>query len=587
MSSRFRRAGIARAAVFAAVLAIPLLGAGSSQAAVGGALPLTSTFRPDLRTVTLVASNAAQFCFDKILNGAAVGPAKDFTLGGYDPTAGSFTSDYANTVALSAVIDDTNPMCVDVVFPTKANAGASSAGVTGSGAADLDQYTFGSVAAGAVLTNTHAEPNDADSTALTGSTTNAGTTGNTQPPDLTGVVINTSFNTVNYVFNRNVGGVFVGPGTGFFIINSAGQICREDTGANISFSANVVTVVFPTAPGGDCTSFTAFPKPVNAAVRAGLDSFVVDNATAQDFTNSDNQVVIVPGTSGTTGLADLISAAVSSDGNTVAYTFDKPIGTVPTPADFRVHLANGDNESGTGTPTISNTATTGTVTVPFAQGSQFNEYDVKAGVFPGAVTVLNEPASGNTFGEVPVGDNAGAFARGFTSGPDATGVTFNSTTGNVVVSFDQRVDLVNTPPKPAGFVLLDQDGTPVASAAATGATGVPSAAGPVQITVSFPPAAFSVAKALEICGPPDDLAAITPPAECGATVLSGTVLSTTNGGLIGHQANVQQIISPFATSAVLRPGARAHWKHATRLSRRQFERMLRAAERRAHRRHTR
>ena len=75
MSSRFRGVGVARLAVCAAVLAIPVLGVGSAQAAVGGALPLTSTFRPDLRTVTLVASNAAQFCFDKTLNGAALGCA--------------------------------------------------------------------------------------------------------------------------------------------------------------------------------------------------------------------------------------------------------------------------------------------------------------------------------------------------------------------------------------------------------------------------------------------------------------------------------------------------------------------------------
>jgi hypothetical protein len=576
-------------AVCTAVLAIPLLGAGTSQAAMGGALPLTSTFRPDLRTVTLVASNAAQFCFDKTLNSAALAatPAKDFGLGGYESPANgdyAFTSATAITQAVSAVLDDTNPMCVDVVFPTKPAPFAPP--TIAGGSADLNQYTFGSVAANAVLTNTHAETNDADSTALTGSTTNNGTTGNTVEPDLTGVVINTSFNTVNYVFNKNLGGLNVGALKGFFLINSAGQICREDTAANITFSANVATVVFPTVAGGDCTSFTAFPKPVNAAVRAGVDSGVADAATAIGFPNQDAQTVIVPGTSGTTGLADLISAVVSSDGNTIAYTFDKPIGTVPTPADFQLTGGEGDLAFGTGTPTISNTATTGTVTVPFASGSTFNEYDVKASVIPGAVTVLNEPASGNTYGSVPVGDNAGAFARGFTTGPDATGVTFNSTTGQAVVSFDQRVDLVTTPPNPAGFILLDQDGTPVASAAATGATGVPSAAGPVQITVSFPPAAFAVAKALEICGPPDNINTVLAgtflaPTECVAGVTGGTVHS---GHLPGNGSwpNVQQIVSPFATSAVLRPGAKAHWKHATRLSKRQFERMLRAAERRAH-----
>jgi hypothetical protein len=585
MASRRSRISATRSAVGLVAVVAALFGAGSAQAAMGGALPLTSTFRPDLRTVTLVASNAAQFCFDKVLNGAAVGPAKDFGLGGYEaPGLGyyDFTSIDAATTAVSAVLDDTNPMCVDVVFPTAADP-TTAPTVTG-GTADLTQYTFGSVAAGAVLTNTHAEPNDADSTALTGSTTNNGTTGNTVEPDLTGVVVNTSFNTVNYVFNKNIGGVELAAGKGFFLINSAGQVCREDTAANVTYSANVVTVVYPTVPTADCpVTFTAFPKPVNAAVRAGLDAFVVESATVRGFANEDTQSVIVPGTSGTTGLADLLSAVVSSDGNTIAYTFDKPIGTAPVPSDFEVVLGDGDVSTGTGTPTISNTATTGTVTVTMGsigQGSTYNEFDVKASVLPGAATVLNEPASGNTYGSVPVGDNAGAFARGFTTGPDATGVTFNSTTGQAVVSFDQRVNLTTVPPKQVGFVLLDQDGTPVASAAATGATGVPSAAGPVQITVSFPPAAFAVAKALEICGPPDNVGVFAAPAECGGTVIGGTVVSS---GI--SWPNVQQIVTPFATSAVLRPGAKAHWKHATRVSRRAFARQVRAAERRAHLRH--
>ena len=54
---------------------------------MGGALPLSSQFRPDLRSVTLVTSTAAQFCFDKTLNAAAVGTPKDFSLGGYDTLA--------------------------------------------------------------------------------------------------------------------------------------------------------------------------------------------------------------------------------------------------------------------------------------------------------------------------------------------------------------------------------------------------------------------------------------------------------------------------------------------------------------------
>ncbi len=404
-------------------------------------------------------------------------------------------------------------------FPTTPNPNqANSSAASSTGSADLNQYTIGSVAAGAVTTNTHAESNDADSTALTGSTTHNGTTGNTVDPDLTGVIVQSSFNAVQYVFNKNIGAVNVAAGKGFFIIDSAGQICRQTTAAAITFSANVVTVVYPGAATADCPAFTSFPKSVNAAVRAGLDVGVVSNATAEGGDNLDPQTAIVPGSSGTTGLADLLSAVVAADGNSVAYTFDKPIGSA-NPSDFGIALADAGFQTGTGTATISNTSTTGTVTVSFDNGSQFNEYDVKAYVTPGAATILNEPGSNSTYGSVAVGDNAGAFARGFTTGPDATAVSFNSAAGQAVINFDQRVDLTGTVADPAGFVLLDSDGTPVAGATATDVTGTPSAAGPVQVKVDFPPAAFSVAKSLEICGRPDDSFG-TPP-ECGGNVCDG------------------------------------------------------------------
>lgn len=591
MALRLRRGLFMRSAVGGAALVVTLLGAASAQAALGGAIPLTSTFRPDLTTVTLTSGTTAQYCFDKVLDAAAVGaaPSADFSLGGYGSGLPGGqkqnTSAFAITAATAVVIDDVNPKCADAVFPSTTNPN-NGPNVTG-GSADLNQYTYGSVAAGAVVTNTHAETNVADSTALTGSTTNNGTTGNTVDPDLTGVVVNSTFNSVSYVFNKNIGGVSVALGRGFFIVNAAGQICRQTTPSAISFSGNVVNVVFPTVAGVDCAAFTAFPKSVNAAVRAGIDIGVASNATADGFHNLDAENVVVPGSSGTTALADLVSAVVSADGNHVAYTFDKPVSN-PVAADFQVQLADGEDQPGSGVPTIVDTATTGVVTVPFVLGSQFNEYDVKASVSPGAVTVLNSvPAALNTFGSVPVGDNAGAFARGFTTGPDAVGVTFNSTLGQAVVTFDQRVSLLGgSLPNEAGFVLLDNDGTPVVAATATAATGVPSPAGPVQVTVTFPTAAFVVAKALEICGTPDDLAGtlLAPkgpisaaPVECPAGTHTGSVFAS-----FALNPNVQQILSPFATSAVLKPGAKVHWRHAAkRLSRRAFARQLAAAERRA------
>ena len=60
----------------------------------------------------------------------------------------------------------------------------------------------------------------------------------------------------------------------------------------------------------------------------------------------------------------------------------------------------------------------------------------------GAVESVNPPAGAqtrnNTTGGVGVGDNAGAFGTGYSTGPDASSVTFNSN-GTVVVQMDQRV----------------------------------------------------------------------------------------------------------------------------------------------------
>ena len=68
--------------------------------------------------------------------------------------------------------------------------------------------------------------------------------------------------------------------------------------------------------------------------------------------------------------------------------------------------------AGVSLPTIQRMeASTGTVRVTFANGANFNEYDVKASVAVGAVTGLNSGLD-STLGSVPVGDNAGAFARG-------------------------------------------------------------------------------------------------------------------------------------------------------------------------------
>ena len=192
MAFRLRGALFARLAVGAVVL-VPLLGAGSAQAAVAGALPLNSQFRPDLSSATLVTASTVQFCFDKTLSQALVLNPSNFVLMGY--------SSFDNTSALAAtrpvppagtaVYDLNNTSCVDVTYPSK----------VGGQTVDYNQYTIGSIGVGAVQSLSGAQLADADSTALTGSTTNNGTTGNTTAPDLTGVSIDRTHNIVNNIFN--------------------------------------------------------------------------------------------------------------------------------------------------------------------------------------------------------------------------------------------------------------------------------------------------------------------------------------------------------------------------------------------------
>ena len=123
MASQLRRASFVRWVVGGIVLALPLFGAGSAAAAMGGAIPLTSSLRPDLTSVTLVTPNAAEFCFDKTLDQAA-GPITtsaftDFVLGGYNPNANTSAPANLLTTEPTQVQYKSFPVtnCVDAVYP--------------------------------------------------------------------------------------------------------------------------------------------------------------------------------------------------------------------------------------------------------------------------------------------------------------------------------------------------------------------------------------------------------------------------------------------------------------------------------------
>jgi len=182
----------------------------------------------------------------------------------------------------------------------------------------------------------------------------------------------------------------------------------------------------------------------------------------------------------------LTGATLESNGQAIDFTFDKNVG-VTTPGDFQADLSTGLVVPATSATVIAATGTSTTIRAVFQIGSlsmsEFDEYVVWGSVTAGAVTEASPPNLPNLPDAKPAGGNAGAFARGFTSGPDVFAATDSKSTGVVTIAVDQRVfAAVGT-----GFFAVDDTGFPVAGSTA-GSVGIPTqAAGPELITVAFSP----------------------------------------------------------------------------------------------------
>ncbi len=187
---------------------LPLALAGTAQASMAGAPPLTTKFRPDLRSLhilTGINAGRAQFCFDKPLAGPSPTSGDDFELGGY-------RWDTFLIGTGGAVLDSTG-MCADVLMDSD-NSGS---------VADLTQYTFGGDFDGAVTANVSGGlASLADSTPNLDSTSNNGTAGHTTGPDLEGVTIGApaGTNEIIYTFDQNVDCTDLDPGS--FVYYNAG-----------------------------------------------------------------------------------------------------------------------------------------------------------------------------------------------------------------------------------------------------------------------------------------------------------------------------------------------------------------------------
>ncbi len=579
MASRLSRAWFARTAVAVAALVVPLLAAGSAQAALAGATPEKTANRPDLISATILTGGpggggSVDYCFDKTISNPAGGfVSGDFLVGGYRATnayaSGQHGAPNPQVEQLSS--SNTPPFnCVRAFFD--------------SGVGDLNVYTVGTVLANAVTSvggaNSGGNNNDyGDSAPLTGSVTHNGTTGFNTAPDLTGVLVDSTSNTITYVMDQNIGTANItttksgGPNDtgGFNFTDAAGNTCYAPTQPGV-INGQQITVSFT---GAVCyanitNGSTITTEAVSNAVRAGD---LPDTVTAEADPNSSNTEDEVPvsGT-GTTAKPDLTKTVLESNGQAIDFTFDDNVG--PDFADcFEADLSTGDQIEGQNASVISVSQTSTTIRVVFPNLTYYDEYVVKGSVFDACAVFSSTGSSSyayNTPGSTPAGGNNGAFARGFTTGPDAFAAVLHTSTGVADIALDQRAFYYNGggAAAPDGHIaLLDGNGNVIATANGS-AIGFPAqAAGPETITAQFTPAEVSVAKNIMIEN--NNTAAPTVGGAALSTNIqsanaSGTYCYNVGNGTDGcsDQPNVDQILSTTTTSALTKVGRLASAKVA-------------------------
>ncbi len=97
-------------------------------------------------------------------------------------------------------------------------------------------------------------------------------------------------------------------------------------------------------------------------------------------------------------------------------------------------------------------------------------------------------------GTANIGDNAGAFADGFTSAPDSFGVSINHSNGQVIVNLDDRISAVN----PGALTLYTAQGLPIAIAPTSESYNSSAGPGPLAVTLQYSPSGITNATALQI-----------------------------------------------------------------------------------------
>jgi hypothetical protein len=521
MSNR-RKSGLRlRLALGLAVLSCPLLASAAAQAALAGATPAQFTGVPNLRSATINSSygNVVEVCFDKTLRTAS--GTTGFSLGGYRA---------ANLLASSSFsLDQNNPNCEVVVFPATV--------------VDENQYTFLEVAPGIVTANSPATTNLADSVALTGSTSHSGTTGVTTNPNLVGVLVpdsvHLSTNSLTYVFDKTTHAVNTAD---FQFETAAGQLCTG-TGATPLGGQDSTTITIGFSPACGAT--------VGQAVRAGiLPGGVKADQDPGATLLAPAEWTVLPNCASpcATSRPDLVSAALGTNQDQIVFTFDKNVIVNPGLTNgFIAELATGQTVASTGATLTGANQVTATYSGNLSNKVEFavEAYAVNAA----AIAADNiSPTGASLPGTADVGDNAGAFAAGFTTAPDSFGISINHSNGQIVVNLDDRLSAA---PVIGDIVPYTAQGLPVAIAPTSVSYNSSAGPGPTAVTLQYSPSGITNVTALQF-----NQGAFTGP------VISGSAADYTSVPQIDDPPNSAAILKAFKAE---HQKQRKHQKHRRHL----------------------
>jgi hypothetical protein len=215
-----------------------------------------------------------------------------------------------------------------------------------------------------------------------------------------------------------------------------------------------------------------------------------------------------------------------TDPDGIDYFFDRPITDNGAPGNWLVVLSTG--AGGTIGSAGESQIATNEIKATFAgQLKAKQEYAVSAVALgndiapPGGVKQVANPQNPNLTQSAPVGDNAGAFANGFTTGNDVPAVSFNSAADQATVSLDQRLCVTS--------------GTIICSGAGAGTNAPPVATSDICLEPKF---GGSSAGGPGACGPngflPTSFGVTNPGQGPGgqAVTLQFPALTVRNGGYI-------------------------------------------------------